>query len=125
LRWSNGRIFYKARVEKALAALNRLIPQGFDRWHLSCSLAGERRRCPLVAGSRMTRLLTVGRPFGISIGLHSGWFVVASLLFLSMMDRLAESRPSWGGGVAATTCAAAALLFLIGVLWHEVAHAAV
>src|SRR5262249_28584226 len=73
----------------------------------------------------MTRLLTVGRPFGISIGLHSGWFVVALLLFLSMMDRLSESRPGWGGVVAATTCALAALLFLLGVLWHEVAHAAV
>jgi Zn-dependent protease len=70
-------------------------------------------------------LLSVGRPFGIEIGLHLSWVVIAILLLLSLAGRLAESHPDWSADVVWLTASVIAVVFLVAIVFHEVAHAIV
>jgi len=73
----------------------------------------------------MKAQLTLGRPFGIAIGLHFSWFLIALLIVLSLSGRFREVHPQWGAGVVWATAAATAALFFATLVLHELSHAIV
>jgi Zn-dependent protease/predicted transcriptional regulator len=69
--------------------------------------------------------ITIGRIFGIKIGLHYSWFLIALLIVFSLSSQFHSSNPAWGDGVILTLALATALLFFISLLLHELAHSLV
>lgn len=67
----------------------------------------------------------LGRIFGVSIGLHASWFLIAFLITLAAVQRWWVLHPQWGGGVIWTAAVVTALLFFAGLLAHELSHALV
>ena len=47
--------------------------------------------------------IKLGRLFGIKIGLHYTWVIIALLLAFSLAARFQEMHPDWGPGVAWAT----------------------
>ena len=73
----------------------------------------------------MRSQITLGRIFGIKIGLHYSWFLIALLIVFSLSTRFHASNPAWGDGVILTMAVATALLYCITLLLHELAHSLV
>jgi len=69
--------------------------------------------------------IKLGRVFGIQIGLHYSWFVIALLIVFSLSSQFHASNPQWGDGVILTMAIATALLFFVSLLLHELAHSLV
>jgi len=69
--------------------------------------------------------ITLGRIFGIKIGLHYSWFLIALLIVLSLSSQFHASNPAWGDSVIWTVAVATALLFFVSLLLHELAHSLV
>jgi Zn-dependent protease/predicted transcriptional regulator len=69
--------------------------------------------------------IKLGRIFGIQIGLHYSWFVIALLIVFSLSSQFHASNPQWGDGVILTMAIATALLFFVSLLLHELAHSLV
>ena len=73
----------------------------------------------------MQSQIKLGSVFGIKIGLHYSWFLIALLIVLSLSSQFHASNPSWGDGVILTLAVATAILFFISLLLHELAHSLV
>jgi len=73
----------------------------------------------------MKAQIKLGRIFGIEIGLHYSWFIIALLITLSLVGQFHESNLRWGEGVIWTTAIATSLLFFASIIAHELSHAAV
>jgi Zn-dependent protease len=69
--------------------------------------------------------IRVGRIFGIEIGLHYSWFVIAVLIVLSLAGRFHIVNAQWTAGVYWALAGVTALLFFASILAHELSHAAV
>jgi Zn-dependent protease/CBS domain-containing protein len=70
--------------------------------------------------------LTIGRVFGISIGLHYSWFIVFGLLVWSLSSGyFPMEHPHWSVGVNWTVGAVSTLLLFGSVLVHELSHSLV
>ena len=69
--------------------------------------------------------LTFGRIFGVEVGLHYSWFLIALLITLSLSDRFHAINASWGPIVIWATSLLTALLFFATLLAHELSHALV
>jgi Zn-dependent protease/predicted transcriptional regulator len=69
--------------------------------------------------------ITLGRIFGIKIGLHYSWFLIALLIVFSLSSQFHASNPKWGDGVILTMAVATAILFFVSLLLHELAHSLV
>jgi Zn-dependent protease/CBS domain-containing protein len=69
--------------------------------------------------------ITLGRVFGIKIGLHYSWFLIALLIVFSLTAQFHESNANWGDGVIFTLAVATAILFFVSLLLHELAHSLV
>lgn len=69
--------------------------------------------------------LRLGRIFGIEIGLHVSWFIIATLLTMSLAAHVYSVNPEWAHAVVWTAAVAAAVAFFTSILLHELAHAAV
>jgi Zn-dependent protease len=69
--------------------------------------------------------IKLGRIFGIKIGLHYSWFLIALLIMFSLSSQFHASNPEWGDGVILTLATATALLFFVSLLLHELAHSLV
>lgn len=67
----------------------------------------------------------LGRIFGIEIGLHFSWFIIAALLTMSLAAHLNSVNPAWTNGLIWTAAGVAALAFFAAILLHELSHAAV
>jgi Zn-dependent protease len=66
--------------------------------------------------------IKLGRFFGIEIGLHYSWFLIALLIVLSLSSQFRSSNPEWGDGVILVVAVATSLLFFVSLLLHELAH---
>jgi Zn-dependent protease/CBS domain-containing protein len=67
--------------------------------------------------------LTIGRVWGIPIGLHFSWFLVFGLISWSLAGGyFPEQYPGWTPAMYALVGAAASLLFFGSVLVHELGH---
>ena len=69
--------------------------------------------------------IKLGRIFGVAVGLHYSWIIIALLVTLSLHSQYAEVHPDWGPGVTWATAVITGLLFFVSILLHELSHAAV
>jgi Zn-dependent protease len=69
--------------------------------------------------------IKLGRIFGVEIGLHYTWFIIALLIAFSLAARFQAAHPDWGGGVAWLTAIITAALFFASIIVHELSHAMV
>jgi Zn-dependent protease len=69
--------------------------------------------------------IELGRVFGIKIGLHYSFFVIALLIVFSLSSQFHSSNPQWGDGVIMVLSVGTAILFFVSLLLHELAHSLV
>jgi Zn-dependent protease len=69
--------------------------------------------------------IKLGSIFGIKIGLHYSWFLIALLIVFSLSSQFRASNPAWGDSVILTLAIATAILFFVSLLLHELAHSLV
>ncbi|MEX1072338.1 MAG: site-2 protease family protein [Chloroflexota bacterium] len=68
----------------------------------------------------------IGRIFGVRIGLHPSWFVIALIVTYSMaVGELPRDYPGWDDALYWIVGAAISILFFASVLAHELSHALV
>ncbi len=65
------------------------------------------------------------RVFGIQIGLHYSWLLIALLVVLSLAGQFSETNSQWGSGMIWGLAILTALLFFAAIVIHELSHAAV
>ena len=73
----------------------------------------------------MQSQIKLGSFFGIKIGLHYSWFLIALLIVFSLSSQFHATNPEWGDSVILTMAVATAILFFISLLLHEMAHSLV
>src|ERR1700744_5092155 len=73
----------------------------------------------------MKSSIPLGRVFGIEVGLHYSWFLIALLITMSLSGQFQASHAGWGPAVIWTTSVMTALLFFVTLLAHELSHALV
>ena len=69
--------------------------------------------------------IRLGRIFGIDIGLHYSWGIIALLIVVSLAGHFHNLNPLWTAGLRWSLAAVTALLFFASILAHELSHAAV
>lgn len=69
--------------------------------------------------------IKIGRVFGIQLGLHFSWLVIAVLVTLSLAGHFSTVNADWGSGVVWTTAILTGVLFFVAIILHELAHALV
>src|SRR5262249_19223824 len=69
--------------------------------------------------------IKLGRLFGIEIGLHFSWLLIAALIVVVLMGRFSSVHPDWSDAVIWTTSIATAILFFVSLVAHELSHALV
>ncbi len=73
----------------------------------------------------MQAQVQLGRVFGIRIGLHYSWFLIAFLIVFSLSGQFATVHRDWSPGVVWGTAILTALLFFICIVLHELGHSVV
>src|SRR5580693_3232587 len=73
----------------------------------------------------MKSSIRLGRVFGIEVGLHYSWFLIALLITMSLSAQFQETHREWGPEVIWATALTTALLFFAALLAHELSHALV
>ena len=73
----------------------------------------------------MKSSIRLGRVFGIEVGLHYSWFLIALLIVMSLSAQFQAEHSGWGPAVIWTTSLMTALLFFATLLAHELSHALV
>ena len=69
--------------------------------------------------------IKLGRIFGVAIGLHYSWIIIALLVTLSLRAQFAMEHPNWNGSTTWSIAIITGLLFFVSILLHELSHAAV
>jgi Zn-dependent protease/predicted transcriptional regulator len=69
--------------------------------------------------------IKLGRLFGIQIGLHYSWALIALLITVSLAAHFRSVNAAWGGGVIWTAAVVTGVLFFAAIIAHELAHALV
>jgi len=69
--------------------------------------------------------INLGRIFGVKIGLHYTWIIIALLIAFSLAARFQEMHPDWGSSVAWATAIITGALFFASIIAHELSHALV
>src|SRR5579864_3159862 len=73
----------------------------------------------------MRSSIRLGRWFGIEVGLHYSWFLIALLIVMSLAAQFQQSHSEWGAGTIWALSILTALLFFAALLAHEMSHALV
>jgi Zn-dependent protease/predicted transcriptional regulator len=73
----------------------------------------------------MQAQIKLGRIFGIEIGLHYSWLIIAILITLSLEAQFNATNVNWGAGVIWATAIVTSLLFFVTIVLHELSHALV
>jgi len=73
----------------------------------------------------MRSSIRLGRLFGIEVGLHYSWFIIALLITMSLGSQFQASHAEWGSNVIWALSILTALLFFVSLLAHEFSHALV
>lgn len=73
----------------------------------------------------MNAQIKLGRIFGVQVGLHYSWLIIALLVTLSLVGQFYTVNPNWGPAVIWMTAIITSLLFFTSILLHELSHAAV
>ncbi len=69
--------------------------------------------------------IKLGRVFGIEIGIHSSWFIIAWLITFSLAARFRSVDRDWSAVLVWGAALATAILFFASLLAHELAHSLV
>jgi Zn-dependent protease len=69
--------------------------------------------------------ITLGRLFGVEIGLHYSWFIIALLITLSLVGQFGATDPTWSRAIVWASAIVTAGLFFVSIVLHELAHALV
>ena len=69
--------------------------------------------------------IKIGRVFGIQIGLHYSWLLIALLVTLSLAGYFSVVNSEWGAAVIWTTAVVTGILFFSSIILHELGHALV
>jgi Zn-dependent protease/predicted transcriptional regulator len=67
--------------------------------------------------------INLGRVAGIPIGLHYSWFIIATLIALSLASHFRLTQPEWSTGLVWGVSLVTAVLFFVTLLAHELSHA--
>lgn len=70
----------------------------------------------------MRSQIKLGKVFGIQIGLHYSWFLIALLIVTSLSAQFHFTNPEWGDGVILAMSIVTAVLFFVSLLLHELSH---
>src|SRR5581483_10527266 len=73
----------------------------------------------------MPASIKLGRIFGIEIGLHYSWLIIALLIALSLAGHFGAAHPNWDRGVIWGMAMVTAVLFFAAIVAHELSHAMV
>lgn len=73
----------------------------------------------------MEAQIKLGRIFGIEIGLHYSWILIALLITFSLAAHFRAVAPQWGNTVIWSAAIITGLLFFVAIIAHELAHALV
>jgi len=73
----------------------------------------------------MQAQIRLGRVFGIEIGLHYSWLIVALLIVLSLSGQFRSTNPGWSEAVIWASSVVTALLFFSAIVIHELSHSVV
>lgn len=73
----------------------------------------------------MKAQIKLGRIFGIEIGLHYSWIIIALLITLSLAGHFREHNPDWGDTLSWGLAIVTALFFFAAIVAHELSHAVV
>src|SRR5581483_6898030 len=73
----------------------------------------------------MQAQIQLGRIFGIRIGLHYSWVIVAILIILSLSQQFRAVHRDWSSAAVCGTAALTAILFFVSILLHELGHSVV
>ena len=76
-------------------------------------------------GEEMHSQIKIGRIFGIEIGLHYSWIVIALLIVFSLAGHFREVNSQWGDGIILLTSIVTGGLFFAALIAHELAHSLV
>jgi Zn-dependent protease len=69
--------------------------------------------------------IKLGRIFGVEIGLHYSWFIIALLITFSLANQFQLNNPSWSDSLRWGLALVTAVLFFISIVLHELSHALV
>lgn len=69
--------------------------------------------------------IKLGRIFGVAVGLHYSWIIIALLVTLSLRSQFGIDYPAWGTPTTWIIAIITGLLFFVSILLHELSHAAV
>jgi Zn-dependent protease/predicted transcriptional regulator len=69
--------------------------------------------------------IKLGRIFGIEIGLHYSWFLIAFLIIFSLASQFRSEHPEWGNPTTFALALLTGALFFLSLLLHELAHSLV
>ena len=69
----------------------------------------------------MHATIRLGRIFGIQIGLHYSWLLVA----FSLAAQFRSDNPGWGERTIWATAILTAVLFFVTIIMHELSHSVV
>jgi Zn-dependent protease len=67
--------------------------------------------------------IKLGRLFGVQVGLHYSWILIAGLIALSLAGRFQATDPAWGPNLIWAAAILTSLLFFVSLVAHEFAHA--
>lgn len=73
----------------------------------------------------MKAQIKLGRIFGVEIGLHYSWFIIALLITLSLAGQFQENNPGWSDSLRWIVAIVTAVLFFVAIVVHELSHAIV
>lgn len=69
--------------------------------------------------------IKLGHVFGVELGLHYSWLIIAALITFSLAAHFQSSNPDWGRALAWIIAVVTAVLFFAGLFAHELSHALV
>jgi Zn-dependent protease/CBS domain-containing protein len=69
--------------------------------------------------------IKLGTVFGVELGLHYSWFVIALLIMFSLVAQFRAGNPGWPEAVVWSAAILTAVFFFAGLFAHELSHALV
>ncbi len=73
----------------------------------------------------MKSQIKLGTVFGVELGLHYSWFVIALLIMFSLVSQFHAENRDWPESVIWSSAILTAILFFAGLFAHELSHAMV
>lgn len=73
----------------------------------------------------MQSQIKLGQVFGIRIGLHYSWFLIAFFIIVSLWLQFRITNPSWNPLAVFCLALATGFLFFLSLLLHELSHSIV